>query len=183
MMKLAKVLKDYSNTNYLNLLLIGSLFTFCQKKIPAKFEKMNSAFDQMVQDYLSFDVPTITIMELRPEVNYLFIDTRNPQEYNTSTIKGAINIPNQKAIRQKLKSIQKDTPIIVFCSIGYRSEKMTQKLLELGYKNVNNLYGSIFEWANRDLPLYQNTVKTNTIHTYNRSWSKWINNKKLTKIW
>ena len=39
------------------------------------------------------------------------------------------------------------------------------------------------EWANRGLPLHNKNKPTDTIHTYNRNWSKWITNKQLTKTW
>ena len=37
----------------------------------------------------------------------------------------------------------------MYCSIGKRSEKVTQKLKKAGYNNVSNLYGGIFEWVNQ----------------------------------
>ena len=39
--------------------------------------------------------------------------------------------------------------IIVYCSIGVRSEDIGEKLKELGYTKILNLYGGIFDWKNK----------------------------------
>jgi rhodanese-related sulfurtransferase len=183
---MTKLDKDPKKLNKLiiPIFIITSLLnTSCQKKIPKKFQNRHSDFDKMVMKYLRFDVPTITIDEIDPNKEYLFIDCRQPEEYEISTIKGAINVTTGTFQEQLLNNYEKDTPIIVFCSIGYRSEKLTKTLIKHGYKNTNNLYGSIFEWANRDLPLYRKNNITTDIHTYNRRWSTWITNKHLNKTW
>jgi len=74
--------------------------------------------------------------------------------------------------------------MVVYCSIGYRSEKIGEKLLRLGYKNVYNLYGSIFEWANEKYQLVGSNGKTtNRVHSYNKSWSKWVTNEEIKTVW
>lgn len=183
MMKLAQVLKEMFNKRTITNIITPILLLSCQKKLPSKFEHLTSDFDKMTQNYLKFNVPTITIDELDSSAHYLLIDCRSSEEYSVSTINGAINIEKPSSAADILQKYNKDNPIVVFCSIGYRSEKMTNSLIKLGYKNTNNLYGSIFEWANRGLPLHNKNKPTDTIHTYNRNWSKWITNKQLTKTW
>ncbi len=65
--------------------------------------------------------------------------------------------------------------IIVYCSIGVRSENIGKTLNEKGYSNVFNLYGGIFLWADQFRPL-QNVEKEKTkkVHGYNRFWGRWI---------
>ena len=83
-----------------------------------------------------------------------------------------------------LNKIDKQKPIIVYCSIGYRSEKIAEKIKASGFAKVYNLYGSIFEWANNELPLVEmNNKPTQKVHTYNKKWSKWMLNPKYEKIW
>ena len=82
------------------------------------------------------------------------------------------------------KNIPKEKNIVIYCSIGYRSEKIGEKLLRLGYKNVYNLYGSIFEWANEKYPLVGSNGKTtDRVHGYNKSWSKWVTNEEIKTVW
>jgi 3-mercaptopyruvate sulfurtransferase SseA len=74
-----------------------------------------------------------------------------------------------------MSSIPKDTEIIVYCSVGFRSGSVAKKLIKNGYTNVLNLYGGLFEWSNQELPLVDNDGKpTLKIHTYNKKWGKWV---------
>jgi predicted sulfurtransferase len=75
-----------------------------------------------------------------------------------------------------------NAPIIVYCAVGNRSEKIAEKLQDAGYKTVHNLYGGIFEWVNEGQPVYkENGVQTSEIHTFNKNWANWI--EKGTKIY
>jgi rhodanese-related sulfurtransferase len=59
----------------------------------------------------------------------------------------------------------KNTNIIVYCSIGVRSEQIGEKLKKLGYKNLHNLYG-IFEYKNSGGQVVNNQNKvTDSVHT------------------
>tara|TARA_B100000768_G_C11171243_1_gene328804 strand:+ start:178 stop:360 length:183 start_codon:yes stop_codon:yes gene_type:complete len=46
-------------------------------------------------------------------------------------------------------NINKSDIIIVYCTIGYRSEKISEELKLKGYKYVYNLYGGIIQWVNK----------------------------------
>jgi hypothetical protein len=75
-----------------------------------------------------------------------------------------------------------DAHIVLYCSLGSRSEKIAEKLISAGYKNVYNLYGGIFEWINAGQPVYKlNGVQTSEIHTYSRDWARWV--EKGTKVY
>ena len=53
-----------------------------------------------------------------------------------------------------------------------------------GFSNVYNLYGSIFEWANQGHRLVDKGGQpTFKLHTYNKKWSKWVDNAKIEKVW
>ena len=74
-----------------------------------------------------------------------------------------------------ITSLPKNTPIVIYCSVGYRSEKVTEKLIENGFTNVKNLYGGIFEWVNEEnLIVDQKNNKTDKIHPFNNDWGKWL---------
>ena len=64
---------------------------------------------------------------------------------------------------------------LVYCSIGVRSENIGEKLQQLGYTNVYNLYGGIFEYKNEGGTVYNLQNKpTDSVHTYNKKWSKYL---------
>lgn len=100
------------------------------------------------------------------------IDVRQPEEFAVSSIKGAVNIVSPKDI-----TTSHDDLIIVYCSVGYRSAKFASQLQQAGYTRVYNLHGSIFDWANKGYPLYQNAGLTNYVHPFDDKWGKLLKKK------
>ena len=80
------------------------------------------------------------------EENYVILDVRTLDEYNSGHIKNAILIPNDE-IKQKAETILKDKNqlILVYCRSGRRSSSAAKTLAKLGYKNVKN-FGGIIDW-------------------------------------
>jgi len=141
----------------------------------------DKAFHKEVDRLLEYTVQTIDCDDIVNDLeNYLILDAREKEEFETSHIPGAVWVGYD---RFKIHRVpEDDRPVVVYCSVGYRSEKIGEILQRKGYKEVFNLYGSIFEWANRNLPLCDNEDQpTRTVHTYNRAWSKWVN-KDLSKV-
>jgi len=130
----------------------------------------------MIDSTLQKTVPFINISELKVNYNnYTILDTRELNEYNVSHLKNAIHVGyNNFKIKNTIKTTSRDKPIIVYCSIGYRSEKVGEKLLKKGY-TVYNLYGGIFNWNNKGNTVVNNSgVTTNRVHCFNKDWSKWL---------
>ena len=146
---------------------------------------MNTAFDEKVRRTISFSVPLMSVEELKANTqNVRIFDAREREEYDVSRIPGAAYIGYKKFDPQTLTNLSKDTPIVVYCSIGYRSEKIAEKLRAKGFTRVYNLYGSIFEWVNRGYPVVDASGKeVKKVHTYNREWSRWVAESKVQKIW
>lgn len=169
--------------------LLTSIFTMvfaCGQPAPADRPKLsNTEFDHKLEKLLSFSVPLIGVKELKniqPEVH--IFDTRNIEEYEVSHIPGAAYLGYQSFDRKLLEQIPKNDTIVLYCSVGYRSEKIGEQLLKMGYSKVFNLYGSLFEWANQNYPLEDKDGKpTNKVHTYNRNWGQWVKADKVEKIW
>lgn len=105
----------------------------------------------------------------------VLLDTREKEEYEVSHIKGARWVGFDTFSMESVRDIPKDRPIVVYCSVGARSQDIGKKLKSAGYKKVYNLYGGIFHWINEDRPVYKDEKTTNRIHTYNRAWSIWVN--------
>ena len=101
----------------------------------------------------------------------ILIDARAKKEFQISHISGAKNIPyNSKDPLKYLTSIKLDNPLVVYCSVGYRSSILARKLRTLGFKEVHNLEGSIFKWANEGRPLVQGQATVHKVHPYNSRW-------------
>lgn len=150
-------------------ILIGlSSIAFAQKKT------LNTDFSAMLSDLLSHNVTEVLPNEISDEHEVIFLDAREKEEYTVSHIKGARWIGYNTFKAKNIKGLDKDKPIVVYCTVGYRSEKITEKLVKMGYSNVSNLYGGIFEWVHQDKEVYNESLKTEKIHTYNKDWSKWL---------
>lgn len=145
----------------------------------------NPKFSKAIERYISHSVDIISVDELEETIeSYTLLDAREIEEFQTSRIPGAVYIGYDEPDFSVLDRLDKDQPIVLYCSIGYRSEKMGEQLQKRGFTNVRNLYGSIFEWANKEYPLIDsNDQNTTKIHTYNSRWAKWVDNTNLEKVY
>ena len=108
----------------------------------------------------------------------ILIDARRKEEFHVSHISGAKNIPyNSKDPLKFLTNIKPDNPIVVYCSVGYRSSILARKLQTLGFKDVHNLEGSIFKWANEGRQLVQDHTIVHKVHPYNTHWGRLLEKK------
>jgi rhodanese-related sulfurtransferase len=146
---------------------------------------LDEKYENKVDSYLSYSVPVLGVEQLKEnQASFLILDARPEEEYNVSHIANAERIGFKNLNMDVLDTVPKDTKIVVYCSIGYRSEKVGEKLKKKGFTQVYNLYGSVFEWANRDYPLVDNAgYPTSRVHTYNKKWSKWLKNERYTKVY
>ncbi len=107
----------------------------------------------------------------------ILIDARGIEEFRVSHITGARNIPHDKDLLKHLIDIKPDSPIVVYCSVGYRSSILAGKLQDMGFTRVYNLEGSIFKWANEGRPLVQDKVTVRKVHPYNAHWGNLLERK------
>jgi len=122
------------------------------------------------------------LMQQGPHTPVL-LDARTLIEYQVSHIKGAHRVaPTASQWQQVLQGQPKNTPIVVYCTVGQRSQALCQALQQAGFTQVSNLYGGIIQWQNQQLPLQGPRQKaTQKVHTYNYVWSKWLS--KGTKVY
>lgn len=157
----------------------------CAAQEPAtRAHTINPQFDRKVASWLKFTVPTIDPDGVKKMQGAVLLDAREREEYDVSHLPDAVFIGYKKFDEALVKNISKDKPVVVYCSIGFRSEKIGEKLQKMGYTKVYNLYGSIFEWVNQGNAVVDNQGKpTKKVHTYNRSWGKWVDENKAVKIY
>ncbi|MCB0652385.1 MAG: rhodanese-like domain-containing protein [Saprospiraceae bacterium] len=168
------------------LLIFTFPFSGCAQKDPQlNAGCMDEKFDQKVNQLLSYSVPVMDVDQLKNEKEKVVIlDAREKVEYDVSHIEGAQWIGFDHFDSTALQQIPKDSKIVVYCSVGYRSEKIGERLQKMGYTDVNNLYGSIFEWVNRGNNVVdKNGLITRKVHTYNKNWSQWVDETKAEKTW
>lgn len=74
----------------------------------------------------------------------IVIDVRSDGEYRGGHIPGALHIPHMRLDPGKL-DIAGDTPIVVYCAAGGRSEYAKGVLKSAGFTNVRN-FGGVDRW-------------------------------------
>lgn len=130
-------------------------------------------FDQMVMEVTDQTIPFVHVTELQDHEVLLF-DARDEAEFKVSHIKGAKRIGYTDFNQSILNGVSKDSEIVVYCSVGYRSEKIAEKLQEMGYSNVKNLFGGIFAWKNEGHEVVDAKGVTEKVHAYNEIWGRWL---------
>lgn len=164
----------YTKTSFLLALLLLSVWV-CSAQVKS------AAYRSMLKNLLSHTVPEITVDSARQVSNAVFLDAREPKEFEVSHLQNAKYVGYDHFSMANLPAVPKDTPVIVYCSVGYRSEKVAEKLIAAGYTNVSNMYGGIFEWVNEGQSVYNKDGATPKVHAYNRTWGVWL--KKGKKVY
>ncbi len=133
---------------------------------------------ELLKQYNDNGIPYISVEELAmPKTKAIILDSRETREYEVSHLKDAICVGYDNFNIDSIQKLypHKDEKIVVYCSLGIRSETIGEKLKKAGYTNVFNLYGGIFEWKNKGFPVLDPEGKaTEKIHTFNKDWSKWL---------
>ena len=134
-------------------------------------------YDLVLNNLISETVPTITVDELKEieSDEILILDTREKQEFRISRIPNAVHVGHKNFDMNEIKSIKHDRTIVVYCSVGVRSEQIGEKLQDAGFTNVKNLYGGIFEWVNQGEDVVNKKGTTQNIHPYSSFWGIWLN--------
>ncbi|QNM85554.1 rhodanese-like domain-containing protein [Polaribacter haliotis] len=157
------------------LLLVVTSTVSAQKKLDKLLNKWNKR-----------NVPYMSVETLAlPKTKAILLDAREEKEFKVSHLKDAIRVGyDHFKLKETLSKLPEDknAKIVVYCSLGIRSETVAHKLIEEGYTNVYNLYGGIFEWKNADFQVVDTLGnKTEKVHTFSKGWSKWL--KKGEKVY
>lgn len=135
-----------------------------QTKIDRTLKKLNKE-----------SVPYIMVDSLSATSEVILLDTRKKEEYDVSHLENAIWVGYKEFQLDSVLAHIPDTEseIVVYCSIGVRSEDIGEKLIKAGYNNVTNLYGGIFEWKNKGNQVHDSIGnETERIHAFNKHWGK-----------
>jgi rhodanese-related sulfurtransferase len=100
----------------------------------------------------------------------VLLDVRTPEEWDVSHLPGARRVEPGASADSAAAGLPKETPIVTYCAVGYRSGEMAQRLRAAGFTNARNLEGSIFQWANEHRSLVRESVRVSEVHPYNIFW-------------
>jgi rhodanese-related sulfurtransferase len=79
------------------------------------------------------------------ETKRQYIDVRTPEEYYSRNIKAFTNIPLQ-VLQQRVKELDKETPVVIICASGGRSMSAASFLEGQGFAQILNVRGGMFSY-------------------------------------
>jgi rhodanese-related sulfurtransferase len=144
----------------------------------------SKSYNVMLKTLLSHTVPEFDVTQAKSAAanQAYFLDARERKEYEVSHIKNARFVGYDGFSLENVADIPKNSPVVVYCSVGYRSEKIAEKLIAVGFTNVANLYGGVFQWVNEGNEVVDTAGQpTPNVHAYNRMWGIWL--KKGKKVY
>ncbi len=126
------------------------------------------------------DVKTISTTNLaawlsdasRPQPQLL--DVRTPKEYAVSHLHGARLVSPDAKAAEVMATVDGQRPLVVYCSVGYRSSQLAERLRSAGPVQVMNLEGSIFAWANEDRALEREGLSVAKVHPYDKRFGQML---------
>jgi rhodanese-related sulfurtransferase len=83
-----------------------------------------------------------------------FLDCREPKEYKSGHIPGAVNIPRgllEFKIGKKIPD--KNASVVIYCKSGGRASLGCCNLVRMGYKNAKNMDGGWKAWTKSGYPV------------------------------
>lgn len=83
--------------------------------------------------------------QLIKEKQAQLVDVRTPEEFASSQLPGAINIPLHEIDQVAALKLEKNRPVVVFCRSGQRSYMAQQILMGQGFVDVQNM-GPFSAW-------------------------------------
>ena len=98
---------------------------------------------------LPIEIDVTTVSNMQKEGNdFLLLDCRQPEEYETARIEGSKLLPMGE-LKERVDELEsyRDQLIVVHCHHGGRSLQVTQALRNYGFKKVQNMTGGIDTWS------------------------------------
>ena len=99
------------------------------------------------------------------------VDARSEEEFKVSHLPTARRIDPDSTALTALSALNPGRPIVIYCSAGYRGATLARRLQNAGHREVWNLEGGIFAWANADLPVECDGHPAQQVHPYSRIFS------------
>jgi rhodanese-related sulfurtransferase len=108
--------------------------------------------DQVVQDQQAPEIDVVEAAKARAIGAVQIVDVREPDEWRTGHIPGAIHIPLGQ-LNARLGELDRSRPTIMVCRSGRRSLIATEALIAAGFPNVVNLAGGMIASTDAKQPV------------------------------
>lgn len=171
-------MKYSCNIVVLVLLCLSAAANADESGLEAMKKLIHSQFPDVTQISTAELAKWLTTKEREPP---LLLDVRSEKEYSVSHLPGAIRVDPDADPAAMFTNLIRAHPVVTYCSIGYRSSAMAQRMQKAGWRDVRNLEGSIFAWANEGRLLEADGKRVTKVHPYNRVFARMLKVESLER--
>ena len=157
--------------NFLFSLILG---VYCLQAQPAFTQSLT--YKAVLSGIYDHNFPLVKPEQITDLSFYQVLDTREKNEFEVSHLHGAHWVGYETFSLRCVENLDKEKPVLVYCTVGARSQEIGKKLVDNGFTRVFNLYGGIIHWVNEGNQVEANGKITSEVHTYSKSWGIWLKN-------
>jgi rhodanese-related sulfurtransferase len=112
----------------------------------------DTAQEEEAQQPQIMDISPAEVFQIMEnDEDYLIVDIRTQEEYDSGHLEGALLLPVQE-LEDRLDELPMDKPIIVYCRSGNRSRTAANILIDNGFTMVYDM-GGISSWTEEGYPI------------------------------
>jgi glyoxylase-like metal-dependent hydrolase (beta-lactamase superfamily II)/rhodanese-related sulfurtransferase len=100
----------------------------------------------------------------------LVLDVREPVEYASGHVPGAINLP-QADLADRIEELPRDRPLLLICQGGYRSLRAAQFLKQMAFEQVSTVAGGTAAWVEAGKALDRGDVDARPVRVIETEWA------------
>jgi len=135
----------------------------------------STAYKTVLSGLYDKNFPVVFPLQITDLSNYQVLDAREIEEFEVSHLHGAQWVGYETFTLTQIGNLDKNKPVLVYCTVGARSQDIGKKLIEDGFTRVYNLYGGIIQWVNDGKMVEAEGKPTQKVHTYSQAWGIWLN--------
>jgi rhodanese-related sulfurtransferase len=132
------------------------------------------AYQTLLKGLYDANFPVLQPAQITDLGKYQVLDAREKEEYGVSHLPKALWVGFDTFSLTSVAGLDKTKPILIYCTVGARSEQIGKLLQKNGFTKVYNLYGGILHWVNEGRQVVVRGKPTSKVHTYSRTWGVWL---------
>jgi rhodanese-related sulfurtransferase len=139
------------------------------------------AYKTVLEGIYDKSFPVVKPAQITDISHYQILDAREMVEFDISHLPGAKWVGYETFTLKNVEDLDKNKPVLIYCTVGARSQEIGKKLQSAGFSRVFNLYGGIIHWVNENKQVETSGIPTQKVHTYSKTWGIWL--KKGEKVY
>lgn len=127
---------------------VGLIFTSLKSSKKYKFEKSaEELHGELVKESHYMDPNKAWEIISKKNQDYIFIDIRNPREFDNFHIEGAVNLPMQRALDDEyIPDLENSKKKVLYSDESIKADQIRVLLSQYGYDNLYVLQGGANYW-------------------------------------